>query len=153
MQSWFDEYTARRCEMVPAAFRHPKRGDEIYQITADPFEIKNLANASSHAAHLTSMRAALRAEMLAIRDTGFMPEGMFKQLAGTTKPSMITPAALADPHSIIRYWAATGCLILKEKASPAKARLQLLLTDPSADVRVVAAECIAYLNSIAVSSH
>lgn len=61
----------------------------------------------------------------------------------TFLPEFIT--ALADPHPVVRYWGATGCLILKEKAAPAKTRLQSLLTDSSADVRVVAAESIACL--------
>ena len=119
------------------------------------------------------MRATLRAEILATHDTGFIPEGMFKQLAGSRTiydyaqspayplerilkladeaserdpanlPDFI--AALSDPHPVMRYWAATGCLILKEKSAPAKAKLQSLLADPSNDVQVVAAESIAWL--------
>lgn len=82
MQSWFEEFTAGRCNPVQAAFWQPKPGEELYQIASDPFEITNLATESALASRLTSMRAALQAEMLATRDTGFIPEGMFKQLAG-----------------------------------------------------------------------
>ena len=173
MKSWFDEFTAGRCNTVQAAFWQPKPGEELYQITSDPFEIKNLAPDSAQAARLASMRATLRAGILATRDTGFIPEGMFKQLAGARTiydyaqspayplerilkladeaterdparlPDFIT--ALSDSHPVVRYWGATGCLILKEKAAPAKPKLQALLTDSSADVRVVAAESIAWL--------
>ena len=38
-----------------------------------------------------------------------------------------------DPHPIVRYWAATGCLILKDKAAPAKAKLRERLKDEWAD--------------------
>jgi hypothetical protein len=54
-------------------------------------------------------------------------------------------AALDDRHPVIRYWGATGCLILKGRAAPAKEPLRELLADPSPDVRVVAAEAIAWL--------
>jgi hypothetical protein len=54
-------------------------------------------------------------------------------------------AALEDSHPIIRYWAATGCLILQSKAEPAKAKLFALLHDEWPDVRVVAAEALAHL--------
>ena len=173
MRSWFEEFRAGRCNPVQTAFWQPKPGEELYRITSDPFEIDNLAMESAQAGRLASMRATLRAEILATRDTGFIPEGMFKQLAGgktiwdyaqspayplagilkladqaternvANLPDFI--AAMADPHPVLRYWAATGCLILKDKAAPAKASLQALLADKSPDVRVVAAESIAYL--------
>ena len=50
---------------------------------------------------------------------------------------------LDDPHPCIRYWAATGCLILKDKAGPATAMLrQMARSDPSPDVRITAAEAL-----------
>ncbi|MEX1049757.1 MAG: sulfatase-like hydrolase/transferase [Akkermansiaceae bacterium] len=173
MGSWFEEYTAGRCDPVQAAFWQPKPGEELYQTSADPYEIKNIVASPAQAARLAAMRATLRAEILATRDTAFIPEGMFKQLAaGKTLydyakspayplekimtladqaterdpshlPDFIT--ALDDRHPVIRYWAAMGCLILKENSKPAKARLQALLEDDSADVRVAAAEAISYL--------
>ncbi len=54
-------------------------------------------------------------------------------------------AALDDPHPVLRYWAATGCLILRDKAAPARAGLRERLSDDWADVRVAAAEAIAHL--------
>ena len=54
-------------------------------------------------------------------------------------------AALDDPHPILRYWSATGCLILEKKAAAAKEKLRQRLADEWPDVRVVAAEAIAHL--------
>jgi len=54
-------------------------------------------------------------------------------------------AACNDPHPVIRYWGATGCLILQKKAAPAKRQLKALLNDEWMDVRVVAAEALSYL--------
>jgi N-sulfoglucosamine sulfohydrolase len=65
-------------------------------------------------------------------------------------------AALDDPHPIVRYWGAQGCLILGDKAapavggqspdvsSPARDKLRAALTDELADVRIAAAEAIAH---------
>ena len=61
-------------------------------------------------------------------------------------PELLT--AMDDPHPVVRYWAATGCLVLKDKAAPAKRKLLALLDDPAADVRVVAAEALSHLGEI-----
>jgi HEAT repeat protein len=53
--------------------------------------------------------------------------------------------ACNDKHPVIRYWAATGCLILQDKAKGAKEKLRALLKDEWQDTRVVAAEAMAYL--------
>ncbi|GAI66279.1 unnamed protein product [marine sediment metagenome] len=53
--------------------------------------------------------------------------------------------ACEDRHPIVRYWAATGCLILQGKAMSAKGKLRGLLKDEWLDIRVVAAEALGYL--------
>jgi len=173
MRSWFAEFTAGRCNAVQAAYWHPKPGEEFYRIADDPFEVHNRISESQHVDRIATLRARLREEILATRDTGFIPEGMIPRLAGdrtiydyaqsdsyplerilalADKASDQNPAwlpdlvaALDDPHPVIRYWAATGCLILQGRTAPAKDRLRMLLEDEWADVRVVAAEAIAYL--------
>ena len=49
---------------------------------------------------------------------------------------------LKNDESAIRYWGATGLLILGEDARPALDKLIKASTDPSGDVAVVAAEAI-----------
>jgi N-sulfoglucosamine sulfohydrolase len=173
MRSWFAEFTAGRCNEAQAAYWKPKPGEEFYQLAGDPFEIRNRVAEPPHAARVAKLRAALRAEILKTRDTGFIPEGMFTKLAGdrtiydyaqsqayplerildlADKASDRNPAnlpafftALDDPHPVVRYWAATGCLILGDKAGAAKAKLRTRLDDEWLDVRVVAAEAVALL--------
>ena len=173
MRSWYAEFQAGRCNEAQAAYWRPKPGEELYHVADDPFEIRNLAGDPAHAARLATLRAALRADILATRDAGFIPEGMAAKLAGegtihayahsaayplerildvADRASDRNPAhlpaltaALDDPHPVIRYWAATGCLILGDRAAPAKANLQARLADEWADVRVVAAEALGYL--------
>lgn len=173
MRSWYAEFVAGRCNDVQARYWKPKPPEEFYLVADDPFEVRNLIAQPRHAEHIARLRAALRSEILATRDTGFIPEGMFPGLAGektlydyaqsdaypleriveladkaadgdpSNLPALV--AALDDPHPVLRYWAATGCLILRDKAAPARARLHERLTDDWADVRVIAAEAIAHL--------
>jgi HEAT repeat protein len=48
-------------------------------------------------------------------------------------------------NSAIRYWAATGLLMLKDDAKPAIPQLKKALDDPSHSVATVAAEAIYHL--------
>ena len=173
MRSWHASFVAGRCNPVQARYWGPKPPEELYDVVADPFEISNLAGDPRHAARLAVMRGALRAEIIATRDTGFIPEGMFGRLAGektiyeyaqsgaypidrivalADKASSRDVAALAelaaamdDPHPIIRYWGAVGCLVLQDRAAPAKAKLLALLGDNWGDIRIVAAEALTCL--------
>ncbi|MHB1310020.1 MAG: sulfatase-like hydrolase/transferase [Limisphaerales bacterium] len=173
MRSWFAEFTAGRCNEIQSAYWQPKPGEELYQIADDPFELSNRLRDPRLAARLAQLRAALREEILATRDTGFIPEGMLPRLAGDRtiheyaqgqayplerildladqagerQPAHLPVflATLGDSHPVIRYWAATGCLILGHHAAPAKETLRALLNDEWPDVRVVAAEALAHL--------
>ncbi len=173
MKSWYDEFLAGRCNDAQASYWKPKPAEEFYSIADDTFELRNLISEPNRAELIAKLQAALRAHILSTRDTGFIPEGMFQKLAGNKTlydyahsdaypleqilnmanlasdgdprnlPSLVT--SLDDPHPIVRYWAATGCLILKNKASLAKSKLTELLNDDWADIRVIAAEAIGQL--------
>jgi N-sulfoglucosamine sulfohydrolase len=172
MGSWFAEFEAGRCNAVQSAYWKPKPAEEFYRIEEDPYELRNLAADPRHSARRDALRSALRAEIIATRDAGFLPEGMAARLAGaktihdyaqsaayplerlvdladqaTSRDARFLPqlrAALDDPYPAMRYWGATGCLLLQGGAAPAKARLQALLRDDWADVRIVAAEALGY---------
>jgi hypothetical protein len=54
--------------------------------------------------------------------------------------------AMAEDGESVRYWAALGCLMLKERAAPAKEALRRAAgQDPSPQVRVVANEALCHL--------
>lgn len=173
MRSWYEEFVAGRCNEAQSVYWKPKPAEELYHSTADPFEIKDQVQDETQQKRLVEMRDKLRADILKSRDTGFIPEGMFTRLAGertiygyahsdayplerildladaatsrdvSQLPTLIK--ALSDPHPVMRYWAATGCLVLQGKSAPAKVALLPLLKDEWADVRVVAAEALAFL--------
>lgn len=173
MRSWFTAWEEGECNPVQSRFWQPKPSEELYQIESDPFEIHNLADGSQYASRMEEMRRALHAEIVQTRDSGFIPEGMVARLAGertiyeyaqsedypiekivalagqaTSRdaaqlPELIT--AMDDPHPVVRYWGAVGCLVLQDRAVMAKAALQSRLQDDWADVRIVAAESLGYL--------
>jgi N-sulfoglucosamine sulfohydrolase len=173
MRSWHAEFLAGRCNEAQAAYWKPKPGEEFYRLADDPFELRNLVGSKEYAGRVAELRKALDVDILATRDAGFIPEGMYPRLAGgktvreyarseayplarvlalANRASDRDPAhlpgfaaALDDPHPVVRYWAVTGCLILGETARPAREKLLGRLDDAAADVRVVAAECVGHL--------
>ncbi len=168
MRSWYAEYTAGRCNEIQSRYWLPKPSEELYDVAADPFETNNLASAPEHAARLAAMRQMLDAEMLAIRDTGLIPEGMFDRLRGERTVyeyaqsdayplaellPLATRAAsrgrIADfaplhdaPHPLTRYWGMVGVKLSADWLLDSTMRGVELLDDEVNDVRVVAAEAL-----------
>jgi arylsulfatase A-like enzyme len=175
MRSWFEEFRTGRCNEAQAKYWLPKSGEEFYDIESDPYELNDLA-AGESGETITKLRSQLRDRIISLRDTGFIPEGMYPTLAGeatiydyaqsdaypierivdladkatSRNPMHLNALTIVanDPHPVIRYWSATGFLVLRQAASPAKSEIIRLLEDKSMDVRVVAAEAIAHLGEV-----
>jgi len=173
MRSWHAAFLTGRCNPVQARYWGPKPPEELYDVDADPFEIRNLIDDPVHAARRTDMQRTLRDELIATRDAGFIPEGMFARLAGdktiyeyaqsdaypierivkladkaSSCDAAVLPdlmATIEDPHPVVRYWGAVGCLVLQERAAPARTKLTALLADDWGDIRAAAAEALGYL--------
>ncbi len=173
MGSWHAACQSGQCNAVQARYWQPKPSEELYDTAADPFELCNLVDAPEQANRLNEMRRALRGEMVTTRDTGLIPEGMLTRLSAGSTPYAYAQSdeypigrivdladqatsrdaaalselveALTDSHPVIRYWGASGCLILQKDALPAKSRLLAALNDDWADVRIAAAESLGYL--------
>jgi len=173
MGSWYQAYVDGKCNPVQARYWQPKPSEEFYDIESDPYEVKNLIDEPLHAERIAQMRETLKRDIVRIRDIGFVPEGMFERLAADRTlyeyaqsdaypiERIVEVAKLAasrdasalkkllaacdDRHPVVRYWGATGCLILQEKASRAKGKLKGMLKDEWDDIRVVAAEALSFL--------
>ena len=164
-QSW--ARLAREGKLTPATaqFWGAKPTEELYDMAADPDNVKNLAADPAHRATLDRMRAALKQHTLEIVDNGFLPEGSalegyeasrkpgayplervfeLANLASERNPANLPKliAALDDPSEPMRWWAAQGCTMLGEKAAPAEAALRQRLEDPSGAVQIAAAEAL-----------
>ena len=170
--------TTRECERVwkegkatPAqrALFEPKPAEQLFDCKTDPDNVKNLAADPGYRKTLDRLRSANRAHLLRIRDTGFMPEAILRDAAGTASPYDVghddkayplarildqidrlqlptTPGeedlrtALKDPLPAIRYWGVMGAMRAPEYA---RSLLPPLLADPVPSVRLAAASVIA----------
>lgn len=151
-------------------FWQRKPAEELYDLTTDPDEVRNLADDPAQRATLVRLRDEQRRHALAIRDVGFLPEGEIHQRAGKSSPyemghdparypleriltaadaaSSLDPSAtpelvraLADEDSAVRYWGALGLLMRGEAAVRDNvAVLRAALRDASPSVRIAAAE-------------
>ena len=180
MGAWYEAFKAGKCNAVQARYWKRKQAEELYVIKQDPFQVRNEAGQEKHRGVLSTLRMKLENEMLRTRDTGLIPEGMYPHLSGSgtiyrfarseayPAPEVLaaaTNAARGDldegfslfkkgvrhQSPLVRYWAATGALVLGREAAPLKDALVKLLNDPVFDVRVVAAEALGHLGESAKS--
>lgn len=168
--SWEKEYKAGRCNSIQSAFFNPRPGEQLFDTENDPWEVHNLANDPAYKKDLLRMRKACSEWSKKIYDTGFIPENEMVTEANGVAPydfirsknvpldSIIDAATLAtlgkvenkakcieylkNKNNSIRYWGATGLLLLKDNARSEIPLLKESLKDVSASVRLVAAEAL-----------
>ena len=171
---WRELFDAGKTNDAQSIFwRTPKAPEELYDLTSDRDEVRNLAAAPEHRATLEKFRAALRDHQLATRDVCLLPEGEIHSRSKGSSPydmahddakyplrrvleaadvaSRLDPAALpqlrqwiTDQDSAVRYWGALGFLMRgADTVKREQAVLQRALTDSSPLVRIVAAQSLA----------
>jgi hypothetical protein len=150
---------------VQQALFEAKPVEQLFDCQNDPDNVRNLASDPAHRRTLERLRAANREHLLRIRDTGFMPEAILREVSGKESPADAlsddkvyplerildvidrlqlpsTPsesdlrAAAADPLPTIRFWAAICSLRAPETAATV---VFPLLRDQNASVRLAAA--------------
>lgn len=170
IRSWEQAYLKGECNELQSAFWKQKPVEELYDTENDYWEVNNLAGDPAYLEVLERMRKANREWVSRIKDTGFIPEAdrvnrigegsMYDylrsekiDLEGIMEAAEIATLGeeaylpdlqtyLNSDESAIRYWGATGLLILDKKAAPAKSMLMDALNDESPNVVVVAAEAL-----------
>lgn len=172
-QSWERAHLAGELSAVQDRFFQPKPFEELYDLLQDPDEVSNLAGEPALQAVHEHLSRALDEHMLAINDNGFLPESMTgegffesrnrdvypledllvlagKAAAGDPECIPALVEALASPVEVIRYWGATGLLILGSEALPTRATLQAAFDgEPSPLVQIVMAEALVRLGESA----
>ena len=167
-QSWARVAAAGQLTPATAQFWGTKPSEELYDLAADPDNVKNLAGDPACREALEKMRTALRTRVLEIKDNGFVPESSALEgyenshrpgaypldqiftmatLASERNPARLPRLieALEDPSEPVRWWAAQGCAILRAQAAAAEPALRKRLEDSSGAVQVAAAEALARL--------
>ena len=168
---WKEMFDQGKLNDIQSAFWKTKPPVEFYDTLKDPHEVNNLANSQSHASHRERLAAELHRWQMEIRDLGFLPEGEMHERRGKLTPyelgknnskyplAKIKKAAdfatKADQASLsklkemmghkdaaIRYWAATGCIIVGKESKTLKKDLLNLLKDTSPDVRTASAHAL-----------
>jgi uncharacterized sulfatase len=173
-QVWKQLFDAGKLNAAQSLFwQAPRPPEELYDLTTDPDEVKNLASVPAMRETLERLRKAQRDQVLSVRDVGFLPEDEIHARAGKAAPysmghdkekyplerildmaelasSLRAEAAdklrvgLKDNDSAVRYWAALGLLMRGKDAVGAEAAgLRGLLKDATKPVRIVAAEALA----------
>lgn len=166
-QDWERQHLANRLNSTQDRFFRPKPFEELYDRQSDPDEVTNRINDPELQGVIRRMRSVLDEQMLAINDNGFIPEGSaLEGYEASRRPgayplreimALASAAAKGDPSNIrlleqrlghsnevVRYWAATGMVILDARAGLALPSLQVVATsDSSPRVRVPAAEAVA----------
>lgn len=165
-QAWEASHLAGGAPAVQEAFWNPRPFEELFDLDADRDQLTNLATRPAHQGALTRLRRALDRHMLAINDNGFIPEGSplegfeashapgayplarimaMAAAAGARDPNRLGSfrAGIADQNEVMRYWAATGLIVLGAAAAPARGDLlQRLDVEPSPQVRVALSEAL-----------
>ena len=144
-----------------SAFWKTKAAEELYDLSNDRDEVRNLASSPQHRPILERMRKAQRDLAVSICDVGFLPEGEIHSRADQSAPfemghdstrypvTRVVDAAdqatrgtgrpsLSDPDAAIRYWAAQGYLVRREVDDA----LRSAVKDQSPYVRAIAAEAL-----------
>lgn len=170
VSSWEKAFLNGECNEAQSAFWKTKPSEELYDVENDPWEVNNLAGKPEYKTELERLRKANHDHILKIFDAGFLPEADRIERVGETpmydylRSGKIDLAAVVDAaeiassgnpenlellknylkseESAVRYWGATGLLILGEKAASAKSDLIAALNDSSLSVITVAAEAV-----------
>ena len=152
-----------------------KPTEELYDVKADPWEIRNLAESAEHRETLRELRAEHERWRKQILDLGFLPESDLRTRFGDEPPydavrrdrslypfdRIASTADLAsgrkasnldelskraeDDDPAVRWWALEGFAMLGAEALPAARTIEAALHDSEPDVRVAAADALARL--------
>ncbi|MDY0168830.1 MAG: sulfatase-like hydrolase/transferase [Thermoguttaceae bacterium] len=144
-QSWERAYKAGECNAVQSAFWQPKPTEELYDLTSDPWEVRNLAECPGHQAVLEEMREANREHILRIRDAGFLPEAEMMQRAAAAGLTIREMAQDVDLYPLERILATAE--LAGERKPDNLPRLIALLGDDDSGVRFWAATGCAALGA------
>lgn len=156
----------------PAVFFQPtKPAEELYDVEADPHEIRNLAGSADHRAILKRLRGQHDKWQTETLDLGLIPEPDLHSRCGKRAPYDVVrgennpfpleriraaaliaqqgtasldemTALLADNDPAVRYWGATGLAASAKDGSRAQPALIRHLSDESGSVRVAAARAL-----------
>lgn len=170
-REWWDLYKKGELTAEAALFFETRAPEALYDLKADPYETRNLADDPKYAEVLKELREGLQARIKAMPDLSLYPESHLMQHAFENPVAfgqehkqeigelldvadlMLLPykdasagikAALASDNPWKRYWALTVCSVFKDQAAEFYDRAATLAADDKQDlVRARAAQFLA----------
>ncbi|MEO7190966.1 MAG: sulfatase-like hydrolase/transferase [Vicinamibacterales bacterium] len=173
-QQWREMYTAGTLNAEQRQFFESKPAEGLYDIEADPHELRNRAGDPRFGGTLKSMRRTLTDRVSSMPDSSFFPESYLIEaaLADTQKfvrehreeivrlvtvaDFALLPFEEAKPHLIEamrsadrweRYWGVTDCAVFGDLAKSLADEAKALLNDREPLVRVRAAEFLGRVHA------
>jgi HEAT repeat protein len=159
------------CAPEQARWFEPKQPEELYDVAADPDNVRNLAGDPKHAEALRLLRAENARHIATIRDSVFYPEGMRGREYAAYQSDETYPLArltalaarvsegragalpafveaMRDENAAVRYWGVMGCIVLGEQGGRARGALRRLLDDAEPLIRIQAARALAGMGDV-----
>lgn len=173
MQSWAAEYEAGNLDATRSEFFEQREAEELYDISADPYGLVNLAGRPQFSDKLDELSGALTRWQIEQRDAGLVHEAMLTeldqqgvirdyvasddypveevvalaQLAGARDAGNLETflAELQSGHPVKSYWAANGLLFLCEEARESAPLIEQALDQVPLWTGIVLAETLIEL--------
>jgi N-sulfoglucosamine sulfohydrolase len=159
------------CGYHKALWEAPNSSEQLFDLTADPWEMKNLANDPAHSGKLAALRDRLKSTMKQNHDTGLVPEPLFESLSGEgaiathvqgkdfdiNKIADLAFAAseinekhlptfretVKSKNPVERYWSVNGLMQLAGESTQVKPDdFKPLLNDEESIIRTTAADAL-----------
>ena len=172
-QEWRELFNAGKLNATQSQFHQRRPAEQLFDVAADPHQVRNLATDPKHALVLLNLRTALSKKLRDINDLSFYPENQMvaaalgngvaygkKHSEEIARLADIADLALKKPFALAqkplaqamasdnpweRYWACTTAAVIGKAAKPLVPNAKKLLNDENLMVRMRAAE---FLGSI-----
>jgi arylsulfatase A-like enzyme len=169
---WRELFNVGKLNAAQSQFHQRRPAEQLYDVEADPHQIRDLASDPKHALVLNTLRTALQKKLRDVNDLSFYPESHMVKAALGNGPAYgkkhseeiarladiadlgILPfaraqkplaKAMASGNPWERYWACTTAAVIGQVAKPLVPNAKKLLKDENLMVRMRAAE---FLGSI-----
>ena len=86
-RKWLEMFEAGELNPLQSSFWQPRAGEELYDLSVDPDETKNLVEDPQYQAKLQTFRKVFTDNIRKIRDLGFVHEGRLQSITANSKRS------------------------------------------------------------------
>lgn len=161
-REWKNMYNEGKLNKTQSYFFEPQGAEELYDLSVDPYETKNLVGDPVYQDKLKELRALLKKQMIEKHDLGLFPECVWLEqgkqnptsfgisnknnikrysdiadleMETFSKAESTIKKALCSADPVERYWGATVCASFGEEAMTLQKDLERIANDPKAYVR------------------